>query len=528
MLTRIATILLCSVAPVALIAQEVELRSSDEFISVEGQIVGFNGVMVRVLTSVGEVSVPASEVVCFGAGCREIVASNTFGLTADVFQGINDGTQTATQAASDEMTIAFAVPAFATLYRTVSGAFAVASQTATDVTLGASGEIALASGDGAQTARISFAASDAEGDITVQSVSLNGTAPAAFASPSDWAGNGPFSQQMIGLDAFSVVVAPNAEISQISVNDLARIFAGEVTNWSQIGGADVNILPLQMPATSLIGSDVANLVMQPAGKEIAGNVLTMAQEAGIVASINQFPGSVSIVSTGSANPDLVVPVAGSCGVAVAPTPFNIVSGDYPLIRPIMASYAQAPATQLVTELFDFASSDVAQVLLDREGFINNTTIRQDGGTKNARLSGLLDASFDSDQRDAAAEMFQALFDAERLSATLVGGQVSGPEGAWNRAVLLDLAQALGDPALAGREIAFVGIGESTAGSAAAVAASAASAAAMQAAFALMASREIAASDVTLASYGFGDVSKVTCIDGQVAGSEYTRIEVWVR
>ena len=47
-ITRIATILLCTAAPVALLAQDVNLRSEDEFISVDGQIVGFNGVMVRV------------------------------------------------------------------------------------------------------------------------------------------------------------------------------------------------------------------------------------------------------------------------------------------------------------------------------------------------------------------------------------------------------------------------------------------------------------------------------------------------
>ena len=87
-ITRIATILLCTAAPVALLAQDVNLRSEDEFISVDGQIVGFNGVMVRVATTVGTVSVPASEVICYGDGCLEIIASNDFGLTADAFQGV--------------------------------------------------------------------------------------------------------------------------------------------------------------------------------------------------------------------------------------------------------------------------------------------------------------------------------------------------------------------------------------------------------------------------------------------------------
>lgn len=528
MLTRIATTLLCTIVPMTLIAQDVELRSPDEFITVEGQITGFNGVMLRVRTSVGEVSVPASEVVCFGAGCLEVVASNDFGLTADMFQGIDDGTTNVVSATSDVLTIGFAAPIFATLYRTVSGAFAVASQTSSNVVLEANGEIALTSGDGAQAVSISFAASDAEGDLSIQSVTLNGTAPAAFSDPSGWAGNAPLSYQMVGLNAFSVVVAPNAGISQITIDDLASIFAGEITNWSQVGGADVNILPLQMPKNSLIGIEVLRLVMEPAGKEIAGNILTMADERGIIASINQFPGSVSIVNAQNANPDLTVPVAGTCGRAVAPTTFNVVSGDYPLIRPVMVDYGQASSTALLTEFFDFASSDVPQELLSREGFFNTTAMPQDGGEKNARLTRLLDASWDAAQRDAAAEMFQTLFNADRLSATLIGGQTSGPEGGWNRAMMVNLAQALSAPEIAGREILFVGIAESAAGSEAAIAASVASASEMQAVFAQFAASEVSANDMTLSSFGFGDVSPVTCIDGQVARSEATRIEVWVR
>ena len=84
---NIAATLLCAAAPAALLAQQVDLRSPDEFISVEGEIIGFNGVMLRVETTVGAVSVPASEVICYGPGCLEILATNDFGLTVLIWQG---------------------------------------------------------------------------------------------------------------------------------------------------------------------------------------------------------------------------------------------------------------------------------------------------------------------------------------------------------------------------------------------------------------------------------------------------------
>ncbi|MDP5362902.1 MAG: substrate-binding domain-containing protein [Paracoccaceae bacterium] len=530
--SRIAMFLFCVLAPAPVLAQTVELRSTDDFISVEGQIVGFNGSLLRVRTSVGVISVPASEVVCYGVECNKLVSSNTFGLTESAFQGIVSEPLPAAAplpiAGTDALQIGFDSPILGTLYRTLAGAYAVASQTSNAVEYTPSGEISIQNSQTDQSAILLLAGSMESAGVTVQAVSLNGAAPGEYSMPSDWATGAQLTHQMLGLKAFSVIVAPNAGISEITLNDLAGIYAGEITNWSQIGGADVNILPLQMPNDSAVNKEVVRLVMEPSGKQIAGNILTMADEAGISAAISQFPGSVSIVGTANADDAFVVDVAGPCGIAVAPTPFNIVAGDYPLVRPIMARYAARPKTGLLTELFDFASGDVAQRLFVSEGFIDFNAVQQDPAEKNARLSGLLAASLDDAQREAAAEMFQVLFSANRLSTTFTGGVASGPEGGWNRAVLIDLLDTLAAPSNAGREIIFVGFGESTAGSAAAIAASAAAAAALRATFQEVAADVIASGGNTVSSYGFGNVAPSTCIDGQVAGSEYTRVEVWIR
>jgi len=530
MFKKIAATLLCSSAPAAVFAQAVDLRSPDDFISVSGEIVGFNGVMLRVQTTVGTISVPASEVICFGEGCNTIVASNDFGLTADAFQDIvtvSATTEDVPQPRSDTLTVAFGNPQYGALYSTLANAFAVTSSE-TIVTLGANRSVSLVNDATAETATVSVTDDVAAADIVLESVSLNGTDAQAFSDPSGWAEANVLPYQMIGMNAYTVMVAPNAAIDSISLSDLARIFAGEITNWSQIGGADINILPLKLPTETVVGQEIDRLVMQPAGKTSADFVLTMADQGGIVTSINQFPGSVSIVSAARANPDLAVAVSGACGTAVSPTDFNVTSGDYPLVTAIVASYNTTPETGLATELFDFASAEIAQGLISAEGFVSHASVQQPAAEKNGRLSGLLGAALDDAQRAAAAQKFQILFDADRLSPTLIGGAVSGPEGAWNRAMMLDVIDAMADPANEGREVIFVGQGQSTAGSQAAISASAIAAATMRDMFAQQARDVIASNNLTLSSYGFGNVSPATCIDGQVANPDFTRIEVWIR
>ncbi len=184
MISRIATILLCTTAPVTLIAQEVNLRTPDEFISVDGEIVGFNGVMLSVQTVVGQVSVPAAEVICYGEACLDVLANNDFGLTADTLAGVVTASISAPQSAApapaapaplgNDLTIVFASLAAGAFYSSVAGSVANAQVSGTTVTLP----------DGT-TMTISSDLSAA--DIAVQTVSFQGDAEIAFAIPSGWA-----------------------------------------------------------------------------------------------------------------------------------------------------------------------------------------------------------------------------------------------------------------------------------------------------------------------------------------------------
>ena len=522
MISRISPILLCMTVPAALGAQQVDLRSPDEFISVEGEITGFNGVMLRVQTTVGPVSVPASEVICYGEGCLSILANNDFGLTEADLQGVvavsaDAAAPAAPAPASGDQTldIAFAAPAYRALFDQLAASYDSAQA-------GEGGAVVLDSGVTLTPADDLSAA-----DIAVRAVPLDGEAPQAFDGPSGWSVPGAsLSHQMVGLNAFTVLIAPSAGIDSITTADLARVFAGQVTNWSQIGGADMAILPLRLPAESPVQQELEAVVMAPNGLTFANSVLTMGDEAGIAASVNQFPGSVSVVTSDKAIAELAVPVVGTCGIAVAATPFNIVSGDYPLVRPVMAVYGgSAPAA---VGFFDFAATDAAEALVAAQGLVDFSATRQDSQTKNARVGGLMGATLDDAQRAAAGQMFQVLFSAERLSTTFYGGAVSGPEAAWNRAMMVDLLEVLAAPENAGKEVAFVGTAVSENGSEDAISRSATAATELRDAIAAAAGSQIAAAGLTLSSYGFGDVAPVTCIDNQVGGPAQTRIEVWLR
>ncbi len=539
MLKRTIVTLLCAAAPAALFAQEVELRSLDGFISVAGEIVNYDGTMLSVSTSVGVVSVPASEVGCYGTGCQDVLANNDFGLDAAAFVEVVTGeskedTQVATATSSGssnvsaDLSVSFGRGNFEDLFGVVAGTYLSEQGTDVDVRETDQGLVVLSRSATGEEATLRPVGVGTAGDINIAITSLTGSAEADFPDVTGWALTGPLTHQMVGLTAFAVIAAPDSGVTSVSLEDIAAIYAGEISNWSALGGADKRILPLQLPENTDLRAEFIATVMEPAGKTIAGNVLTMADEAGIAASVGQFPGSISVVSLDNTGENELLDVAGSCGRAVAPDVFNMISGEYPLIRPIMARYNTLPSNGLTPALLDFASSDAVQTVLQEDGFLNYSAVQLDPAKNNTRLSAIMSAELSDAAKPAAATMFERLFDAERLSPTLIGGATSGPESGWNRAMFKTLAETLADDAYAGRNIFFVGLAESSDGDQTAIDVSEKVASGVEAAFSIFAADVIASNNLQLSSYGFGPVAPVACYEGQVAGNTHSRVEIWVR
>ncbi|PUB16457.1 substrate-binding domain-containing protein [Yoonia sediminilitoris] len=545
MLKKIATALLCTVAPSVLTAQKVELRSSDGLISVKGEVIAFDGVLLTVATSVGEVNVPASDVGCYGFGCLTILSDAALNIPPNTFAAVviddvpaaSSGAQPTAAAAdpapaavpvSETLSIGFSDPRYADMFRTSTGAFVLSGQRDTRIGLTLPGQIELTNADRQEDVSVIFANTTENADIAVAVTPLTGAAEFVHQSPADWSLTGPLSHQLLGLDAFEVVVAEGIGLEAITLAQLAGIYAGDVTNWSELGGADLRILPLQLPASSGLHSEFSELVVAPSGKTVAKSVLTIPDEVGIVNSVTRFPGSIAVVSFGQADDSMVIPVAGGCDVAVAATPFSITSGDYPLIRPITATYAGPPRATLMPELLDHAATRAAQAAVAGQGFLDASPMLQEAAANNNRVVSVLDSALSDIDKPAAAKMFELLFDADRLSPTLIGGAVSGPEGAWNRAAFVALADALGDASYAGKEILFIGFAESANGDQAAIDVSERVANEMQAAFGLFAPDVIAENVLSVSAYGFGGVAPAACYQGQVDSETNSRVEIWVR
>jgi len=56
-------------------------------------------------------------------------------------------------------------------------------------------------------------------------------------------------QVPVGIDAIAVIVHPDLEIPGLSIEQLKKIYLGQITNWKEVGGPDVKIIPYSRPSS---------------------------------------------------------------------------------------------------------------------------------------------------------------------------------------------------------------------------------------------------------------------------------------
>ncbi|MEL6640460.1 MAG: substrate-binding domain-containing protein [Pseudomonadota bacterium] len=489
-------------------ADDIELRSPDGFISIEGEILSINeNGMITVATSVGDVTVPAVEVACFGAACPD----------EGVARGVVE--ESVTVAAADSENVTF----MRNFLLTTTASSSRRAQT-TD------GSVALQGSGDDQLTRVSFQTDPSAEDpaVTITNITPISAQVPDLGPVTSWASGTQLPSQLLAAKALSVVASPEAGVTNLTIDDLARIYAGELTNWSELGGADFAITPIQVASSERLHQDVQDLVLTPSGKELSSNVFMVADIGAIFNVMISIPGAISVVPTEVSGLGNVIGVTDSCGVASRATPFSVSAGIYPLTLSTVAVYEQDVQTTLTQVALDKAALSAYGDPVVEAGFAAPGLYALDKASTTARLTTLMEAEFDGPNRLAALNLMQRLFDAKQLSATFTDGPQSQTEGAWSRAHFVRLADAIRAGDYDGHDVMFVGFAEETADPAEAIALSERAATNILAAFDAFAPDVTSRPDITFTASGHGAVSKVRCFHNGVDAARGTSIEVWVR
>lgn len=176
------------------------------------------------------------------------------------------------------------------------------------------------------------------------------------------------------LDGLAVVVHPSNPVSELTVEQLAAVFTGKIRNWKELGGQDVNIVVLSREVNSGTHVYFKEHVLRggkaDSKEEFSPDALLMPSSQAIADETANNSGAIGYFGMGYLAPSLkAVSVAQKAGEpAVPPTVENVISGAYPISRPLYI-YSKGEAAGEAKALLDFMLSDKGQALVEENDFV---------------------------------------------------------------------------------------------------------------------------------------------------------------
>ncbi len=136
----------------------------------------------------------------------------------------------------------------------------------------------------------------------------------------------------VAWDALVVIVNPDNDVDNISVEQLKQIYEGRISKWSEVGGADRPIGVIARDGkNSGVGHMFRQLVFNDPGFTIKARALRVKSTGPLEKKVEKVKTAIAIdgISSAKKRKFKFLSLDG-----VAPTKENIASGKYPLFRPL--------------------------------------------------------------------------------------------------------------------------------------------------------------------------------------------------
>ena len=165
------------------------------------------------------------------------------------------------------------------------------------------------------------------------------------------------TETVLAYDGIAVVVSPENPVSDLTIEQIADIYTGKITNWSEVGGSDAEIVLIGREA----GSGTRDGFESITGTEEACQYRQELTSTGdVIATVSQNPNAIGYASL-SAVKDTVKAL--SVG-GVAPSEDTVKDGSYVIQRPFVLVTKDGVTLSPAAQAFlDYAlSADAAPII----------------------------------------------------------------------------------------------------------------------------------------------------------------------
>jgi len=499
-------------------AQDVNLSSEDGSITITGTLLGFEEGFYEVNTAVGTMRISAEHVTCTGDPCPDLrpvietvsvtghgtVAENLLPLmlqSVAVSQGLTPSATIEQGARGSELVVTSADEGTASGQDT----FEIRSLTAED-----------------PFAEIL----DERAQIAVSKFRIG---------QNDWrrmtnAGAGnlyDFDQErVVAVDSLEFIVHRSNPVQSLTPDEIVGIYTGRITNWSQVGGPDREIMVMGYANDRSTSSLLADSLLDGDISRKTTNITNVDTQAAMVRTVFGNPAAIGHISTADPEGVQLLGIRGSCGIISWPSVFTAKAEDYPLQRRIYMYNRADTLSRTANNLLAFATSPAADAAVAESGFIDLGIGRQNPSSPEARrIEHVLRTTEDPQEILAMRELLLEMFEFDRLSTTFRFGSGSARVEGKSLRDMERLVEYLAVQPR-GTQVLLVGFSDSDGAFGANLGLSLGRARQVAAELDQMGGTRL--EGLQFEARGYGELAPATCNDTPANKQINRRVEVWIR
>ena len=168
---------------------------------------------------------------------------------------------------------------------------------------------------------------------------------------------------VVAIDGIAIVVNNENNIDDLTVEQISKLFTGEITNWSEIGGSDAPVVPIGREGGSGTRDGFESVTKTDGKCKYSQELTSSGDVITAVAGNKNAIGYASVASVGDIVKDVKVD-------SVAPTTETIQDGSYKIQRNFnFVTKKDGKLSDSAQAFFDFVTSKASDSLIEKAGAV---------------------------------------------------------------------------------------------------------------------------------------------------------------
>ena len=174
---------------------------------------------------------------------------------------------------------------------------------------------------------------------------------------------GGLKETVLAYDGIAIIVHPDNPVSDLSIEQIAKLYTGEITNWKDVGGKDAQVVLIGREAASGTRDGFESIT---GTKDKCQYRQELTSTGDVITAVSQNPDAIGYASLASIKDSVkALNVDG-----VTPSEATVKDGSYKVQRPFVLVTVEGKALSAAAQsFFDYATSAGAADIIAKAGAV---------------------------------------------------------------------------------------------------------------------------------------------------------------